>query len=557
MGGSRRAVGVPKRDGITPARPNPLSFPAVTTPPSKIGRYTILGELGKGAMGVVYRGRDESLEREVAVKVLLGRTSDLTSRERFQREARAVARLQHANIVTVYELGEHEGAPFMAMELLEGLDLQRAIQSGIRPDPKATLPVVLQILAGLAEAHAGGIVHRDMKPSNVFLPHRRPAKIMDFGLARMSDSGASTTGEIAGTPNYMSPEQVRGMRLDGRSDLFSTGLILYELVTGEKAYPGDSIVTLLFKIAHEDADLSLIPPGPEWDRLRAVLARALKRDRDQRYPDARSMAGDLAAALADLGGPPDWAAMPSHQILMVPWVATPRTALRTDTEPPSETAWDASAESPSETPPAWTPVLAPAAPPTRGRLLWLSAGMAGLGCAVLIGALALRSRMDRTPLATTLPPAPAVSPVPATAASPHPTTTAPQPPPNAPPTTAAAEVTPTPTPPPTPPPPTSTPPPTPAPAASIDRANSLLEQRRYATALEMARAILAVDPGNSEARIIAEDAEVGLAVERCLSNGRAALDRGDRDQAIREIKACQAIAPSDARLIQLWREATQ
>jgi len=530
------------------------------TIPSKIGRYTILGELGKGAMGIVYRGRDDSLEREVAVKVLLGRGSDPTSRERFQREARAVARLQHANIVTVYELGEHEGAPFMAMELLEGLDLQRAIQSGIRPDPKATLPVVLQILAGLAEAHAGGIVHRDMKPSNVFLPHRRPAKIMDFGLARMSDSGASTTGEIAGTPNYMSPEQVRGMHLDGRSDLFSTGLILYELVTGEKAYPGDSIVTLLFKIAHEDADLSLIPPDPEWDRLRAVLARALHRDREQRYPDARSMAGDLAAALADLGGAPDWAAMPSHQILMVPWVAPSRAApIRSDAELAS--AWDAPGEPPSTTGSSGAaPVTAPIAQPARGRLLWLAAGLAGLGCAVLVGALALRSRMDRTAPATSLAPAPTISPAPATTVPPPPTT-APQAPP-----AVAAEVTPTPraeptpTRPPTPEPTptaTPTPPPTPTPAASVDRANSLLEGRRYAAALEMARAILAGDPGNSEARMIAEDAEVGLAVERCLSNGRAALDRGDRDQAIQEIKACQAIAPNDARLIQLWREATQ
>jgi eukaryotic-like serine/threonine-protein kinase len=512
------------------------------TIPSQIGRYAILGELGKGAMGIVYRGRDESLERDVAIKVLLGQAVDATARERFQREARAVARLQHANIVTIYELGEHEDAPFIAMELLEGLDLQRAIQSGIRPDPKATLPVVLQILAGLTEAHDHGIVHRDMKPSNVFLPHRRAAKIMDFGLARMSDSGASTTGEIAGTPNYMSPEQVRGTRLDGRSDLFSTGLILYELVTGEKAFPGDSIVSLLFKIAHEDADLSLIPQGVEWDRLRGVLTRALRRDREERYPDARTMAGDLSAALADLGGAPDWAAAPSHQILLVPWTAIQKAAARTaEVERP---VTDRALSGPTPAPvPAFGGAAAARASEHR-RLLWLSGGLAGLACAILAGALALYTRKDAPAETPSAPPSSTVPAATTKAPSTFPPTTTPTVPPEPAPTAPPATAEPA---------PPATAPPTP----SLERANALLEQRRYAAALETARAILAADPGNAEARIIAEDAEVGLAVERCLSNGRTALDKGDRDLAMEEIKACQAIAPSDARLIQLWREATQ
>ena len=245
--------------------------------PERIGRYQVLGELGQGAMGTVYRGRDEMLDRDVAVKVMSKGLADADARARFLREARAAAKLQHPNIVVIYELGEHEGAPFMALELLEGVDLQRAIDGGIRPDPRATLPVVLQLLAGLGHAHEHGIVHRDVKPSNVFLPFGRPAKIMDFGVARLAGLGTTTAGVVVGTPNYMSPEQVAAGELDGRSDLFSAGLILYELVTGEKAFQADSLVSIMYKILHEAPDLGLIPDGRQWERLRAVLARALAR----------------------------------------------------------------------------------------------------------------------------------------------------------------------------------------------------------------------------------------------------------------------------------------
>ncbi|PYQ11115.1 MAG: hypothetical protein DMF80_22565, partial [Acidobacteria bacterium] len=233
------------------------------TVPERIGRYRVMGLVGQGAMGVVYRGRDDSLDRDVALKLMRG-VGGAEHGARFLREARAAARLQHPNIVTIYEAAEHEGAPFIAMELLEGVDLQQAIEAGLRPDPKVTLPIVLQLLAGLGHAHEHGIVHRDVKPSNLFLPRGRPAKIMDFGVAWRA--GATAATGIVGTPNYMSPEQVRGDSLDGRSDLFSAGLILYELVTGEKAYQGDSVVALVYKIAHEDADLSLLPRGEKWGR---------------------------------------------------------------------------------------------------------------------------------------------------------------------------------------------------------------------------------------------------------------------------------------------------
>src|SRR5687768_15944033 len=197
--------------------------------PMRIGRYRVLGELGRGAMGVVYRGLDETLDREVALKVLsAAHATDREARARFLREGRAAGRLQHPNIVTIFELGEHEGDPFMAMELLDGRDLQQAIREGLRPDPRATLPIVLQVLAGLGHAHEHGIVHRDIKPSNVFLPRGLSAKITDFGIARLTTTNVGTamtgTGMVVGTPHYMSPEQVKGARVDARSDLFSTAL---------------------------------------------------------------------------------------------------------------------------------------------------------------------------------------------------------------------------------------------------------------------------------------------------------------------------------------------
>ena len=357
----------------------------------RIGRYRVTGELGRGAMGAVYRGRDESLDRDVALKVMSQGLADADARARFRREAQAAARLQHPNIVVIYEFGEHDGAPYMALELLDGVDLQRAIGGGLRPDPRSTLPLVLQLLSGLAHAHEHGIVHRDVKPSNLFLPLGRPAKIMDFGVARLSGLGTTTSGTIVGTPNYMSPEQVSGGELDGRSDLFSAGLILYELVTGEKAIRADTVVAAMYKILHESPDLSLIPPGAQWRRLRELLERALAHRPDERFPDARAMAAELALALADLGGIVDWTA-PSDQALLV--APKPRPVSQPAPTPGATLPRAASgaARSPggSRTPPA---VAATAPEPLRPPHLWLSLAAAGLLVACAGGAfLLLRSR---------------------------------------------------------------------------------------------------------------------------------------------------------------------
>jgi len=529
--------------------------------PAQIGRFRILDRVGEGAMGVVFRGRDEALDRDVALKVMRARATGPEDRERFLREARAVARLQHPNIITVYELGEHDGAPFIAMELLEGVDLQRAIEGGLRPNPRATLPIVLQLLAGLGHAHENGIVHRDVKPSNLFLPRGRPAKIMDFGVARLG--GATTSsGLIVGTPNYMSPEQVSGTGVDGRSDLFSAGLILYELVTGEKAFQGDSVVSLMYKIAHEDPDLRLIPRGAKWDRLRAVLTRAFFKDAVRRYPTAAAMSADLSLALQDLGGPLDDEAASDKGMIRRASFAAPPTLAPTAppavrTPPPPEPAR-----------PAALPMAAKAARPA-----WRQPAVIGVAVLIVIAA-AMVVLVVRPPGASSPTPAP---PRPRADGDPlvsgkarlaSPSTAAPSP--------ARSEAPPSAF-----PSPVATPraPATPrvastAPAtadtgdgdrvaeaasatAQLDRASDLYERGRYAAALAEAKAVLRREPANREAKSLVEDIEADMAVAARLKQAQEAMRRGDREEALAQVRAGLAVKNNDGRLLSLFKELTQ
>ena len=187
----------------------------------RIGKYLLTGRIGKGGMGRVYRGYDEALEREVAVKTLSYEGSqDDDHRRRFSIEAKAAARLQHPNIVTVYELGEDRGVPFIAMELLPGVDLEALLRSGEPMPLQEALDVMVQVCRGLQFAHDRGIVHRDIKPSNIRVLDDGSAKIMDFGIAKLGASGITKSGMMVGTIHYMSPEQIRGQALDGRSDVF-------------------------------------------------------------------------------------------------------------------------------------------------------------------------------------------------------------------------------------------------------------------------------------------------------------------------------------------------
>jgi len=268
-----------------------------TRPRRRVGRYLITGRIGRGGMGVVYRALDETLEREIALKTLtVEGTFDEESRKRFEVEAKAAARLQHVNIVTVYELGEDRGIPFIAMEMLLGVDLEALVRSGEALPLPEKLDVVVQVCRGLAYAHERGIVHRDIKPSNIRLLDDGTAKIMDFGIAKLGGTHLTKTGMMVGTVYYMSPEQVRGKPLDGRSDVFSVGVILYELLAGARPFRGEGTTQVLYKIVNEEPappDLSAL--GNLGPRLQAILSRALAKDRDARYPGAAALAEDLAA----------------------------------------------------------------------------------------------------------------------------------------------------------------------------------------------------------------------------------------------------------------------
>ena len=291
----------------------------------KVSHYRVLEILGGGGMGVVYKAEDIKLGRRVALKFLPEEfAGDAAAMQRFEREARAASALNHPNICTIHAVEEHEGQPFIAMELLEGHTLRDVLaeeadsksDSPFRLEP--LLDTALQIAHGLEAAHQKGIIHRDIKPANIFITSHGQAKILDFGLAKLHDSESvepqpqpsaeprpkqesnplltlTRTGVTVGTAAYMSPEQVRGERLDQRTDLFSFGLVLYEMATRQRAFPGDTAPVL------HDAILNRTPvPARELNgqipaKLESIITRALEKDRDARYQTAAEICADLEA----------------------------------------------------------------------------------------------------------------------------------------------------------------------------------------------------------------------------------------------------------------------
>jgi tetratricopeptide (TPR) repeat protein len=250
-------------------------------------------------MGVVYLGFDPGLEREVALKVMASAiVSDNELKERFEREAKSVARLQHPNIVTVYDLGyDSQGAPYIAMEYLKGQDLENRI----RRDPltfREKLEVVGQTCRGLAHAHKNGIVHRDIKPANIFITESGEAKIMDFGVARWQQSSHTQTGAVLGTADYMSPEQIRGQKVDGRSDIFSAGVILYRLLTNKKPFAGENIQAVFFKVLNQEPPELVLPDGNSMPELQAIVNKALSKNAEERYAGADDLADDIRDLVA-------------------------------------------------------------------------------------------------------------------------------------------------------------------------------------------------------------------------------------------------------------------
>ena len=264
--------------------------------PQRIGKYEVTGKLGQGAMGEVLRAHDPVLNRDVAVKrISAGLDTDENVRKRFRREAEAAAKLNHPNIITVYELGFEGEQLYMAMELLDGADLKQALAGRLMTlDQK--LDVMEQICEGLAFAHAHEIVHRDLKPANIHILPSGKVKIMDFGLARVSGSEMTTTGMVMGTPHYMSPEQVRGLKADARSDIFALGCVFYEMLTGRKPFDAESMHGVLYKVMQEEPPpLREAAPGTP-EALAEVVEAALTKDPSGRQQNASEMLAALRHA---------------------------------------------------------------------------------------------------------------------------------------------------------------------------------------------------------------------------------------------------------------------
>ncbi len=263
--------------------------------PHSVGRYQVVSELGRGAMGVVFKAIDPNIGRTVALKTLrldaLGIESEEVVR-RFKNEARSAGLMNHPNIVTIYDAGEIHGIFYIAMEFIEGTTLQALMaQQRVLPVDRI-ITLSRQICAGLDYAHSHGVIHRDVKPANMMITSDGTVKIMDFGIAK-AGGGMTSTGQVLGTPNYMSPEQVKGRTLDGRSDLFSFGVMLYEMITGEKPFMGQNITTIIYKIVNEnpisprELDVT-VHPG-----LSAIITKALAKSPDERYQSGAEMMRDL------------------------------------------------------------------------------------------------------------------------------------------------------------------------------------------------------------------------------------------------------------------------
>jgi serine/threonine-protein kinase len=271
----------------------------------QLGRYRIVSELGRGAMGIVYRAEDPLLNRTVAIKCIILMDDPAVRADyeaRFFQEAKAAGGLNHPNLVTIHDVGREGDIAYMAMELLEGTDLRALIERGAVPLPLA-LEIMAQAADGLAHAHEHGVVHRDIKPGNIMIVRGRVAKVMDFGIARVRASDVKTqTGAILGSPRYMSPEQVTGQPADRRSDIFSLGVVLYELATGEPPFTAPTVTQLMHLIA------SATPRAPSATNpgippmLDLIVARALQKQPAQRYQSAADLAADLRACLAEISG---------------------------------------------------------------------------------------------------------------------------------------------------------------------------------------------------------------------------------------------------------------
>ncbi|MGE5466321.1 MAG: serine/threonine-protein kinase [Ignavibacteria bacterium] len=263
----------------------------------QFGRYEVVSELGRGAMGVVYRANDPVLGRTVAVKTInlsIDPEERAEYEARFNQEAKAAGSLNHPAIVTIYDLGRTDNLAYMAMEFIEGREVKDLLSEGRALPPAQAISVAAQVAEGLAYAHQRGIVHRDIKPANIMVLASGAAKITDFGIARIQQSDVKTrTGVLLGSPKYMAPEQVLGQPIDHRADIFALGIVLYEMLTGKPPFAGNSLESLMYQTTTVDppAPSRLEPALPEM--LDLIVARALKKQPGDRYQDAAELAADL------------------------------------------------------------------------------------------------------------------------------------------------------------------------------------------------------------------------------------------------------------------------
>jgi len=314
----RQTVALGARRPAPPAQPKPAPAPApavnktvvVDKKPKAmptLGRYEILGQLGRGAMGIVYKGRDPKLNRMTAIKTI--RFSDEfdesqveSIKEHFYREAEVVAKLSHSNIVTIYDVGEDLDLSYLAMEYLEGENLEKFTSKNNLLPLKKIIEIIAQVCDALAYAHQHNIIHRDIKPANIMMLKDGMVKVTDFGIARATTSTRTRTGIIKGTPYYMSPEQTQGNELTGQSDVFSLGVVFYQLLSGKLPFYGDNMAAIMYQTTSVEPE----PPttyNPNINKpTLAILKRSLEKSPKERYPNAAKMGEHLRLLSKKMGG---------------------------------------------------------------------------------------------------------------------------------------------------------------------------------------------------------------------------------------------------------------
>src|SRR5262245_40609113 len=269
------------------------------TDPAKFGRYELLERVGQGTLGGLYRARDTVLGREVAVKVMTaGFLGDKGAHARFFHEAKAAARLQHVNIVTVFEFGEQQETPYIVMEFLRGFSLAERMRQGTPLPLREKVDIAIQLCAGLEAAHKQGVIHRDVKPANVWLCLNGTVKLLDFGIATAAAASNATVVDMFGSPGYLSPEQIEGREVDARSGIFAAGAVVYEMLTGHHPFEGDSPTAVMLKIVNDvprRIDNRELPAA-----LQAAVARALEKAPDARYARAADFGRDLKSVKASM-----------------------------------------------------------------------------------------------------------------------------------------------------------------------------------------------------------------------------------------------------------------